>query len=96
MADDREERMQAALAECDQKKKPNYAAISEKHKVHRSTLSRRHRKKTRDLRTFRSQSKQLLSDAKEEVLVEYLNLLASRGLFATTRIFINIVQERLG
>ena len=96
MTDDREERIQAALAECDQNLKPNYTEIAEKHNIHRTTLSRRHQKKTRDLRTFRSQSKQLLSDAEEEVLVEYLNQLASRGLFATTRILINIVQERLG
>src|ERR1700677_2022204 len=84
MTDDREERIQAALAECDQNLKPNYTEIAEKHNIDRTTLSRRHQKKTRDLRTFRSQSKQLLSDAEEEVLVKYLNQLASRGLFATT------------
>jgi hypothetical protein len=50
MADDTEERIQAALADCDQKKKPNYTEIAEKHNIHRTTLSRRHQKKTRDLR----------------------------------------------
>ena len=42
MADAKEERIQAALAECDQKKKPNYAEISSKYNIHRTTLSRRH------------------------------------------------------
>jgi hypothetical protein len=96
MAEDREAQIQAALAEADQKIKPNYAAIADKYGIHRSTLSRRHRLKTRDPRTFRSESKQLLSDAEEAILVDYLNHLASYGLFATTRILINIVEERLG
>ena len=96
MADDREERIQAALAEIGLKKQLNYAEIASKHRIHPTTLSRRHKKKTRDLRTFRSESKQLLSNNEEEVLVEYLNRLARYGLFATTRILINIVQERLG
>jgi hypothetical protein len=96
MAEAREERMQAALAEIEHIIKPNYSAIAEKHNIHRTTLSRRHQLKTRDLHTFRSQSKQLLSDAEEEVLVNYLNTLATRGLFATTRILVNIVEERLG
>ena len=73
MAAEREERIQAALAEIDQKKPLNYAEIASKHGIHPTTLSRRHKKKTRDLRTFRSESKQLLSDAEEEVLVDYLN-----------------------
>jgi hypothetical protein len=96
MTAEREARVQATLAEIDYIKKLNYAKVAEKHKIHYTTLSRCYQKKTRDLDTFRLESKQLLSNTKEEVLINYLNQLADYGLFATSRIVINIIEERLG
>jgi hypothetical protein len=85
-----------ALEEVRNTESPNYAAIADKHGVHRSTLSRRARGVTRSREEFTSSELKLLTDGQEEVLLNNIDRLDKKGLFITPRILRNIVQELLG
>jgi transposase len=93
---DREERMQAALAEIKQSSTLNYTELALKHNIHRTTLSRRHRGLTRSHHDFQSESKQLLTTTQEDLLVKEIYTLGLQGLHPTTKIIQNIVEEQVG
>ena len=69
-----------ALDDLASQDKPNYAATAEKYGVHRSTLSRRHRKITTSREIATANFKSLLTPQQEKELVEYINKLSVFGL----------------
>jgi hypothetical protein len=85
-----------ALEEVRNTESPNYAAIADKHGVHRSTLSRRARGVTRSREEFTSDELKLLTNGQEEVLLNNIDRLDEKGLFITPRILRSIVEELVG
>jgi hypothetical protein len=69
-----------ALNDLASQDKPNYAATADKYGVHRSTLSRRHRKITTSREIATANFKSLLTPQQEKELVEYINKLSVFGL----------------
>ena len=74
---------------------PNYTAVAKKYKVHRSTLSRRHRGLTRS-RAEKTENKRLLTLTQEKELVEYIDRLCARGLPPLRQIIRNFATEIAG
>ncbi|PVH90299.1 hypothetical protein DM02DRAFT_470792, partial [Periconia macrospinosa] len=69
-----------ALNDLASQDKPDYASIADKYGVHRSTLSRRHRKITTSREIATANFKSLLTPQQEKELVEYINKLSVFGL----------------
>ena len=88
--------MEQALAECDISEAPNYAKISKKYNLQRSTLSRRHRGKTTSREHFESQRVQCLTNAQERVLIHQINRLTERNLPPTSQMVRNFAEEIIG
>jgi hypothetical protein len=75
--DDHEAKMQAALAECDNSNPPVYAHIAEKHKVNRTTLSKRYHGMTVSREEAAATHHQHLSIAQEHALIDWINRLSN-------------------
>ena len=85
-----------AIDDLNLQKVPNITATAKKYNIDRTTLSRRYNSKTVSDASFRSQSLQLLTNAQESVLIEYINKLSTRGIHLTPQILGNLLVEIVG
>ena len=92
---ERDDRIDAAIAELDNSKVVNYAATARKYNIDRTTLSKRHRGKTRSRAEFLSDELQLLTTAEEAALCAYMEALSKRGLHLTPAMTKTIAEERV-
>jgi len=88
--------LDTALAELGKLDTQNFAAAAKKHRVDRTTLSRRFRGVTRSRQEAVSISKKLLTNSQEEVIINFINRQASRGLYLTSRLLKSMVEHFLG
>ena len=88
--------MELALEDCRQQTIPNFKATAAKYNVDRSTLSRRFRGIQRSYAESRSESIQNLTNAQEEVLIDFINRLSDRSLPPTSQIVKNVAEELCG
>jgi transposase-like protein len=72
------DRMQSAIADLESQGSANISKIARKWGVNRTTLRRRFKGEQRSYEQFRSESKQCLSEAEEEVLIGQINKLSER------------------
>ena len=70
-----------------------YTAVAKKFNVNATTLSRRFNGKTVSRTEAASLHKKLLSDAQEQVLLDRIEQLSSRGMPPTPQILENMVEE---
>ncbi|SMR48600.1 unnamed protein product [Zymoseptoria tritici ST99CH_1E4] len=84
--------MDDALEELTDAKVKNIQKIATKHKVHRSTLSRRWRKLT-DSRARRDENNSILSHQQERTLVAYIDTLTRRGIPPTPAMVLTFVHD---
>jgi Tc5 transposase DNA-binding domain len=91
-----EEVIQKAISDLESQETLNYAAIAKKYKITRTTLMRRHKGKTVSNHEARSIYQQLLTDEQENVLLEHISTLSSRGMPPTPQVLKNIVVEMVG
>jgi AraC-like DNA-binding protein len=80
---DHNHRTDAALEELDNSEAPNIAEVARKYNLNKSTLSRRFRGVTVSRQEATFIHKILLSDSQEDILIQYINHQASRGLYLT-------------
>ena len=85
-----------AIDDLQSQEAPNINATARKHNVVESTLRRRYNRQTTSHRNAHSENLQLLTDAQEEVLIEYINKLSTRGMHPTPQILDNLVTEIVG
>lgn len=88
--------IEQAINDLKSQEAPNFRATAEKYNVVHSTLLRRFKGQTVSHDEARSRSSQLLTDAQEFVLIEYINKLPTRGLHPTPQILENLVVEIVG
>ena len=88
-------RMQLALAELKQQKKPNVSATSKKYQLVQSTLYRRWKGETMSHAEASSEFKQHLTKAQEEILIQRINQLSDCGLPPSPAIVYNLAEEIL-
>ena len=88
--------MQAALAEIESSKEPNYSAIARNWKLTPSTLIRRAQGKTTSREDFQSQVYQCLTNAQEHILIRQINRLTERGIPPTSQMVRNFAEEMIG
>ena len=87
--------IEAALADLRLQDKPNVSATADKHKVERSTLSRRWNKVTRS-REDGYDSMRFLSTIQSKALIKYINDLTERGLPPTVQMVRNLAAGIAG
>ena len=87
------DKLAEALAECNLSDSPNYAEISARYGIVRTTLWRRHTRRTRSRREFLSQSIQALTLAQEEELLRLLTYWTRRRMPPTPQIVTNLAEE---
>src|SRR3954447_17346589 len=90
------DRIQSAIADLKSQGDANFSKIARKWGVNRTTLRRRFKGEQRSYEQFRSEAKQCLSEAEEEVRIGQINKLSERGLPLTSRIARNLAEEILG
>jgi len=83
-------RIAAAIANLEFQDYKNITTASREWKVDRSTLSKRFRGKTGTIEDVNSYSRQKLTTAQEEALIEYINKLDDQGFYPTPQILKNI------
>jgi len=88
-----EQDMKAALAELEASSKPNYTEISEKYKLRRYALSRRHQGKTTSWADYFSNHWQCLTNIQEEILINQINRLTDQGMPPTSQMVKNFAEE---
>jgi hypothetical protein len=82
-----------AISDLESQKKPQYAQVARKYNIDRTTLMRRYKGLTVSKRQAASIHRKLLTDAQEEVLLDHISTLSSRGLPPTAQILRNLVVE---
>ena len=85
--------MEEAIEDLKSQEIPNFKATAKKYNINRTTLSRRFKGETVSYEEARSRSHKLLTNAQEEVLIDYIRKLSDRGLHPTPKILKNIVEE---
>jgi hypothetical protein len=88
-----EDRIQAALMDCQLTEDPDFTEIASKHLVDRTTLSRRFNGTQRSYFESRSESIQCLNNHQEDILIDFINRLTIRSLPPTSQIVKNVVEE---
>ena len=89
-------RIELALADLKDQKKPNILATAKKFHLVESTLRRRWNGETMSKQAAISEFKQLLTYVQEEALIEQINRLTDRGLPPTVYMVRNLAEEVLG
>jgi hypothetical protein len=77
---DHEARIQAAITDLESQTRRNYASITRKWDIERTTLTRRFRGETGPNRDTISYAHKQLTDGQEEILIGHINKLSGRGL----------------
>lgn len=72
---------------------PNYATTARTFKIDRTTLMRRHNDISCSVQEAHSESLQLLTDGREDALIQHINNLSDRGLPLTPQFLRNFVLE---
>ena len=85
--------MDAAISDLNSQITPNFSATAKKYKINRSTLVRRYKGVTRSRSKIASETKRLLTDTQERVLIDYCTKLSNRGIHPTPQILRNLVEE---
>jgi predicted ATP-binding protein involved in virulence len=91
-----EDRIQAALADLDSQAIINYAATAKKWDIERTTLARRHQRKTASRSDSNSKHRQRLTNAQEETLLDYIDSLTKCNIPPTSQIVQNLAEELAG
>ena len=89
-------RIELALADLKEQKKPNVLATAKKFHLVESTLRRRWKGETMSKQAAISEYQQLLTFVQEEALIEQINRLTDRGLPPTVYMVRNLAEEVLG
>ncbi|EED14745.1 conserved hypothetical protein [Talaromyces stipitatus ATCC 10500] len=82
-----------AISDLESQKEPQYAKTARKYNLEPSTLRRRYKGQTASNQEATSMHRKLLTDAQEEVLLNHISKLSSRGLPPTPQILRNLVVE---
>jgi Tc5 transposase DNA-binding domain len=90
---DHNARLESAIIDLESQSRVNYAAAAKKWKVERTTLAKRHKGQTGTREDATSDTHRKLTNAQEEVLIQYINKLSDRGLPPTPQIVKNIAEE---
>ncbi len=91
-----DERMEKAINAIESGEAKNYSEAARKYNVERSTLSRRHREKTRSRSQFLPESIQCLTAEQEETLISLINRMTNRGMPLRSQIVRNLAEEMIG
>ena len=75
--------IEAAIADLESQKAPNYAATARKFYIDRKTLTRRYEGKTVSNSEAHSRNQKLLTNAQETVLIKHIRKLSNRGIYYT-------------
>jgi hypothetical protein len=89
-------RIELALADLRQQKKPNILGTAKKYSLVESTLRRRWTGKSMSHEAAASEYKQRLTFAQEEALVQQINRLTDRGMPPTSSIVRSLAKEVIG
>jgi hypothetical protein len=92
---DYEQRMEAAFAALDLQETRNYTQVAEKYELERTTLSKWYRGQTVSWKVFLSESRQCLTIAQEEALIEQINKLTDWHIPPTSQIVKNFAEEMI-
>ena len=87
------DRIAEAIADLRTQNCPNIAATAKKYGVARTTLSDRFKGKSSTIEDVNSSIRQQLTNAQEEVLIDYVNKLSNRGFPPTPQILKNIAES---
>ena len=82
-----------AISDLESQKNPQYTQVARKYNLDRTTLMRRYKGLTVSNQQAASIHRKLLTDAQEEVLLDHISKLSSRGLPHTAQILRNLVVE---
>jgi hypothetical protein len=93
---DYEERMTAAFAALDLQEPRNYSQVATKYELERTTLAKRYKGQTVSRKVFLSESRQCLTIAQEEALIEQINKLTDRHIPPTSQMVKNFAEEMIG
>jgi hypothetical protein len=93
---DYEERMTAAFAALDLQEPRNYSQVATKYKLERTTLAKRYKGQTVSRKVFLSESRQCLTIAQEEALIEQINKLTDRHIPSTSQMVKNFTKKMIG
>ena len=88
--------MEAALAALDLQDRCNYSEVAQKYGLNRTTLSKRYKGQTVSWKAFLSESRQCLTIAQEEALIEQINKLTDRHIPPTSQMVKNFAEEMIG
>jgi transposase-like protein len=91
----RDDRIELALADLRQQKKPNIRSIAKKCSLLESTLRRRWYGKTMSYSAAASEHGQRLTNAQEETLIKQINRLIDREMPLTSSIIRNFAEEMI-
>ena len=89
-------RISTAIADLDSQEVPNYGATAKKYDLVRTTVWRRHTAQTVSRSEATAESRQVLNDAQEKVLIGHIDRLVARGTPPTPAIVRNIAEEMHG
>jgi Tc5 transposase DNA-binding domain len=93
---DYEERMTAAFAVLDLQERPKYAEVAKEYKLERTTLAKRYKGQTVSRKVFLSESRQCLTRAQEEALIDQINKLTDKHIPPTSQMVKNFAEEMIG
>jgi Tc5 transposase DNA-binding domain len=71
----------------------NYAATAKRWDIERTTLARRHQRKTTSRANADSKHRQSLTKVQEDTLLEYIDYLTTRSMPPTSQIVQNLAEE---
>src|SRR3979490_1579671 len=93
---DYEQRMEAAFAALDLQETRNYSKVAKEYELERTTLAKRYKGQTVSKKVFLSESRQCLTIAQEEALIEQINKLTDRHIPPTSQMVKNFAEEMIG
>ena len=93
---DYEQRMTAAFAALDLQETRNYSKVAKKCELERTTLANRYKGQTVSRKVFLSESRQCLTEAQEEALIEQINKLTDNHIPPTSQMVKNFAEEMIG
>ena len=93
---DYEQRMVAAFAVLDLQETRNYTEVAKEFKLKQTTLSKWYKGQTVSRKVFLSESRQCLTIAQEEALIEQINKLTDRHIPPTSQMVKNFAEEMIG
>jgi hypothetical protein len=93
---DYKQRMEAAFAALDLQETRNYSKVAKEYELERTTLAKRYKGQTVSKKVFLLESRQCLTIAQEEALIEQINKLTDRHIPPTSQMVKNFAEEMIG